>query len=95
MVGRRSAEVARSTRERILRQAADIASVEGLGGLSIGRLATDLEMSKSGVIGHFGSMEELQLATIDLGSQIFQTLVWDPTLAEPRGRPRLLAICDT
>jgi AcrR family transcriptional regulator len=95
MAGRRSVEAARSTREKILHKAADIASVEGLGGISIGRLATDLNMSKSGVIGHFGSMEELQLATIDLGSEIFRGLVWDPTLSEPRGRPRLLAVCDT
>jgi len=94
MAGRRSVEVARSTRERILRKAADIASVEGLGGISIGRLATDLDMSKSGVIGHFGSMEELQLATIDLGSEIFRRLVWDPALPEPSGRQRLLAVCD-
>ncbi len=94
MTGRRSVEAARSTREKILHQAADIASVEGLGGISIGRLAADLDMSKSGVIGHFGSMEELQLATIDLGSEIFRSLVWDPALSEPRGRRRLLAVCD-
>jgi AcrR family transcriptional regulator len=95
MAGRRSVEAARSTRERILRQAADIASVEGLGGISIGRLAAELDMSKSGVIGHFGSMEELQLATVDFGSEIFRSLVWDPVVPEQRGRPRLLAVCDT
>lgn len=95
MAGRRSVEAARSTRDKILRKAADIASIEGLGGISIGRLATDLNMSKSGVIGHFGSMEDLQLAVIDLGSEIFRRLVWDPALSEPRGRPRLLAVCDT
>jgi AcrR family transcriptional regulator len=95
MAGRRSVEAARNTRDKILRKAADLASVEGLAAISIGRLATDLDMSKSGVIGHFGSMEELQLATIDLGSEIFRSLVWDPTLSEPRGRPRLLAVCDT
>ncbi len=94
MAGRRSVEAARSTREKILRRSADIASVEGLGGITIGRLATDLNMSKSGVIGHFGSMEELQLATVDLGSEMFRGLVWDPALSEPRGRPRLLAVCD-
>jgi AcrR family transcriptional regulator len=95
MAGRRSVEAARSTRERILHKAADIASIEGLGGISIGRLAADLNMSKSGVIGHFGSMEELQLATVDMGSEVFRRLVWDPALSEPRGRPRLLAVCDT
>jgi AcrR family transcriptional regulator len=95
MAGRRSVEAARSTRQKILHKAADIASIEGLGGISIGRLAADLNMSKSGVIGHFGSMEELQLATVDMGSEVFRRLVWDPALSEPRGRPRLLAVCDT
>jgi AcrR family transcriptional regulator len=53
------------TREEILRAAADIASVDGLDGLSIGRLAAELGMSKSGLFAHFGSKESLQLATIE------------------------------
>ena len=55
-------EQATRTRREILRLAADIASAEGLEGLSIGRLATELQMSKTGVFAHFGSKEQLQLA---------------------------------
>ena len=52
------------TRQSILERAVDIASVEGLEGLTIGRLADELDMSKSGLFAHFGSKEDLQLATI-------------------------------
>ena len=53
-----------ATREAILDRAVDLASTDGLEGLTIGRLAAELEMSKSGLFGHFGSKEGLQLATI-------------------------------
>jgi AcrR family transcriptional regulator len=95
MAGRRSVAAALDTRRTILQRSAEIASVDGLEGLSIGQLANDLEMSKAGVIGHFGSKEELQLATIDLGAEIFRTLVWDPVVPVERGLARLLAVCDT
>jgi AcrR family transcriptional regulator len=94
MPGRRSALDALHTRETILRRAADIASVEGLEGLTIGRLAADLGMSKSGVIGQFGSKEELQLATLEHGAQIFIERVWRPAEHVEPGLPRLLAICE-
>ena len=77
------------TRESILQVAADIASVEGLEGLTIGRLATELEMSKSGLFAHFGSKEELQLATIDAARQRFVEHVVKPSRALPRGRARI------
>jgi AcrR family transcriptional regulator len=93
MAGRRSNSDARETRLSILRRAADIGSVEGLRGISIGRLATDLGMSKAGVVGQFGSKEALQLATIELASQMFREAVWAPVEDEPPGLPRLLAIC--
>ena len=57
------------TRTAILETAADLASVDGLDGLTIGRLATELAMSKSGLFAHFGSKEELQLATIEEARQ--------------------------
>ena len=57
--------------EAILDRAVQIASEEGLEGLSIGRLATDLGVSKSGLFAHFGSKTELQLATVDAARQIF------------------------
>jgi AcrR family transcriptional regulator len=94
MAGRRSDAEARDTRATILRRAADIGSVEGLEGITIGRLATELGMSKAGVIGHFGSKEELQLATLALAAEMFRERVWVPAENEPAGLPRLLAICD-
>ena len=95
MPGRRSALDALETRGAILRRAADIASVEGLEGLTIGRLAGDLGMSKSGVIGQFGSKEELQLATLEHAADIFRERVWDPVRHVEPGLPRLLAICES
>ncbi|MGM1062445.1 TetR/AcrR family transcriptional regulator [Saccharothrix sp. Mg75] len=77
------------TRRLILRRAADVASVEGLEGLSIGRLATELEVSKSGVFAHFGSKEELQLATVRAAVAIFVRRVVEPALALPPGFDRL------
>jgi AcrR family transcriptional regulator len=94
MAGRRSDLEARSTRDAILRRSVDIASVEGLEGLTIGRLAADLGMSKAGVIGHFGSKEELQLAVLDLAADIFRAEVWDPAADLEPGLPRLLGILE-
>jgi AcrR family transcriptional regulator len=94
MPGRRSAVDALETRSAILRHAADIASVEGLEGLTIGRLATELEMSKSGVVGQFGSKEELQLATLEYAADVFREQVWEPARHLEPGLPRLLGVCD-
>ena len=94
MGGRRSAVDALQTRSAILRRAADIASVEGLEGLTIGRLASELDMSKSGVIGQFGSKEELQLATLEYAAEVFREQVWEPAEHLEPGLPRLLGVCD-
>jgi len=59
------------TRRAILATAVNLASVEGLEGLTIGRLATELEMSKSGLFAHFGSKEELQISTVRAAAAIF------------------------
>jgi AcrR family transcriptional regulator len=91
---RRSALEAAGTRDAIIRRAADIGSVEGLEGITIGRLATDLEMSKAGVIGHFGSKEELQLATLELAADLFVEQVWKPVEDLRPGLERLLGICE-
>jgi AcrR family transcriptional regulator len=80
------------TRESILQAAADLASVEGLEGLTIGRLATELGMSKSGLFAHFGSKEELQLATIDAARRRFVEHVVKPSRGLPRGRARVEAL---
>jgi len=81
------------TRQSILERAVDIASVEGLEGLTIGRLADDLGMSKSGLFAHFGSKEDLQLATIAAAGERFMAETFRPALKAERGYPRLLAIC--
>jgi AcrR family transcriptional regulator len=77
------------TREAILASAVDIASVDGLDGLTVGSLATRLRMSKSGLFAHFGSKEELQLATVEVARQIFIDKVTRPAIAAPKGMPRL------
>jgi len=82
------------TRKGILRAAVDLASVEGLEGLTIGRLADELKMSKSGLFAHFGSKEDLQLATVQMAREIFIDNVVRPALAEPSGAPRLWSLCD-
>jgi AcrR family transcriptional regulator len=82
------------TRRAILERAMDIASVDGLEGLSIGRLASDLDVSKSGVITHFGSKEELQLATVRAAIEVFTEHVVRPALAEPAGLRRLWRLCE-
>ena len=83
-----------ATRRLVLRRAVDVASVDGLAGLSLGRLATELELSKSGVFALFGSKEELQLATIDAALAIFRSHVVAPARAVPPGLPRLRAVCE-
>ena len=79
------------SRAAILREAARLATVEGLDGLSLARLAAAVGMSKSGLFAHFGSKEELQLATIDAASAIFDELVIEPAGEEAAGVPRLRA----
>jgi AcrR family transcriptional regulator len=82
------------TRQSILRTAVDIASSEGLEGLTIGRLATALGMSKSGLFAHFGSKEELQLATLDEARAVFIDEVVRPAYDSERGLSRLWKLCD-
>jgi len=82
------------TRATILSRALDLASVEGLEGLTIGRLAAELEMSKSGVFAHFGSKQELQLAAVGAAAERFRVAVIEPALEAPDGAPRLRAMAD-
>ncbi|WP_202844658.1 TetR/AcrR family transcriptional regulator [Luteimonas saliphila] len=81
-----------TTREAILARSYALACVNGLEGLTIGGVAEQVGMSKSGVFAHFGSREELQLATLDLGGELFIRDVLVPALREKRGLPRLRAI---
>jgi AcrR family transcriptional regulator len=83
-----------ATRNAILDHAADLASVEGLEGLTIGRLAGDLSLSKSGIFRHFGSKEELQLATIERARAVLQREVVDPAAKADPGIDRLRALLE-
>ena len=81
-----------ATRASILDRAVDVASVEGLEGLTIGRLAAELRMSKSGLFAHFGSKQELQLATVAAAAERFRARVIEPAVELPDGGPRLRAM---
>ncbi len=80
------------TRVAILDRAVDLASAEGLEGLTIGRLAAELRMSKSGLFAHFGSKQELQLATVGAAAERFRVAVIEPAQEAPDGAPRLRAL---
>jgi AcrR family transcriptional regulator len=82
------------TRDAIVREAVSLATVDGLEGLSIGNLARALDMSKSGIYAHFGSKQDLQLATVDEAARIFQAEVIQPALDAPAGLAQLVALCD-
>ncbi|MEU6992735.1 TetR/AcrR family transcriptional regulator [Streptomyces sp. NPDC046465] len=81
------------TRRLVLRRTVDIASVEGLDALSLGRIATELGLSKSGVFALFGSKEELQLATIRAAGRIVLDAVVEPAEQEPPGIGRVWRLC--
>jgi len=89
---RATASKGEQTRAAILDRAVDLASAEGLEGLTIGRLAAELRMSKSGLFAHFGSKKELQLATVEAAAERFRTAVIEPALEAPDGAPRLRAM---
>lgn len=91
---RRSATEVAGSRADTLAGAVQLASIVGLEGLTIGRLAERLGMSKSGLVGRFGSKEQLQLATLDQAADIFRRTVYEPASTAPPGLARLNAICD-
>jgi AcrR family transcriptional regulator len=80
------------TRQAILEKATAIASEAGLEGLTIGKLAEELELSKSGLFAHFGSKESLQVAVLERAAERFVELVVKPGLRAARGEPRLRAL---
>ncbi|MET9951237.1 TetR/AcrR family transcriptional regulator [Streptomyces sp. NPDC006339] len=81
------------TRRLVLGRTMHIASVEGLEGLSLGRIATELKLSKSGVFALFGSKEELQLATVRAATAVFVGQVVTPLADLPPGPGRVWALC--
>ncbi|RKP58911.1 TetR/AcrR family transcriptional regulator [Pararobbsia silviterrae] len=80
------------TRAAILDAALDLASRDGLEGLTIGLLAERMQMSKSGVFAHFGSREDLQVEVVKEYHRRFEQEVFYPAIREPRGMPRLRAM---
>jgi AcrR family transcriptional regulator len=82
------------TRDAILNRAAALASAEGLEGLTIGRLASELEMSKSGLFDHFGSKQGLQLATLERANAVFEREVIQPSSSAEPGLLRLRTLIE-
>ena len=89
MAARRRRSDGERTRRAILETATELATVEGIEGLSIARLAAAAGISKSGLFAHFGSKEELQLATIEAAYAVFSHHVTDPAAQADDGLPRL------
>jgi AcrR family transcriptional regulator len=94
MSPRHSATEALRTQERIVDAGVALASVAGLEGMTIGSLSQTLQMSKAGVVGPFGSKAQLQSAVLARALDSFVADVITPTLTQPRGLPRLLAVID-
>jgi AcrR family transcriptional regulator len=94
MSPRRSVADTLETRQRILDRSLAIASAEGLEGLTIGRLAIELGMSKAGLLGHFGTKEALQLAVVDQAAEVFLREVPRKVKQMPSGLPRLIDVCE-
>jgi AcrR family transcriptional regulator len=82
------------SRRAILGEAARLATVDGVDGLSLSRLADAVGMSKSGLFAHFRSKEELQLATIAAADDIFEDAIVTPAMRADPGVPRLEAFAD-
>lgn len=93
-MARRTAEDVASSRSSAVEAAIDLASIEGLEGITIGRLASELSMSKSGLIGRFGDKQALQQAVLAAAVQRFTEAVWRPAASLDPGLPRLEAIVD-
>jgi AcrR family transcriptional regulator len=82
------------SRQAILDRALRIAAREGLAALTIGRLAKEMEMSKSGLFAHFHSKEALELATVEKAKEVFADAVLRPAAVSGRGIARLWYLCD-
>jgi AcrR family transcriptional regulator len=93
-VGKPQPSKGEASRTTILRTAARLATTKGLDGLSIGELAAEVGMSKSGLYAHFKSKEELELATIETAAAIFDGEVLQPAARAHAGTERLGALVD-
>lgn len=81
-----------ATRARIVQRALELTTSVGFDGLSIGDLAADLGLSKSGLFAHFGSKEQLQLDVLDAAAESFKAAVFDPAPRNARGDAQVVAI---
>ncbi len=95
MSPRRSVAEAARTRDRLVARATEMASTDGLEGVTVGRLADAAGVSKSGVTRHFATKEQLQLETFAHAIGMFTEAVWAPVAGVRAGRERLLALCET
>ena len=93
-VPRRSVADVADSRASAVKTAVDLASIEGLEGITIGRLASELGMSKSGLIGRFGDKQAMQRAVLAAAVERFTDAVWRPARRFEPGLPRLQAIVD-
>ncbi|MFG2981524.1 TetR/AcrR family transcriptional regulator [Streptomyces sp. NPDC048258] len=82
------------TRRTVLDRTMGIASVDGLEGLSLGKIAADLGLSKSGVFALFGSKEDLQLATVRAAVDVFVEQVVRPMREDPAGLAKVWRVCE-
>ncbi|MER5759257.1 TetR/AcrR family transcriptional regulator [Streptomyces sp. NPDC002082] len=83
------------TRRTVLERTMSTASMDGLEGLSLGKIATELGLSKSGVFALFGSKEELQLATVQAARDVFVEEVVRPVRDEPAGIAKVWRLCES
>jgi len=81
-----------TTRQKIVDRALELASVQGIEGLTLGVLASSLELSKSGLFAHFRSREALQIAVLEAAVERFRRIVVEPAFRAPRGEPRVRAL---
>lgn len=84
-----------ATRARIIEHALELARHVGLESLSIGDLAQELGLSKSGLFAHFGSKERLLLDVLDVAAEHFTDRIFRPAVTQPRGEARLAALFET
>ncbi|MDH5561949.1 MAG: TetR/AcrR family transcriptional regulator [Deltaproteobacteria bacterium] len=87
-------KIENDTKTRILEQALNQASLYGLEALSIGKLAQEVNMSKSGIFGHFNSKENLQIELLDYAAERFRKDVFKPALLKPKGKERILTLAE-
>jgi AcrR family transcriptional regulator len=93
-IGRKRRSDGERSHTAILDEAARLATLEGIEGLSLARLADAVGMSKSGLFAHFTSKEELQLATVEAASSLFSARVTEPALKAPNAFERLRGLAD-